>query len=262
MQRSKRTVDWQRHGVKALLALACALLIGMSATCGDLSAPPGSHRNDVLGMDCVGETHVRRLHGEEFANVKRFGRENPSLRTTARLGDVAPGDLAKFCDWEACVRTNGYAHTCWVTDAGWERCRVCDSGAECNGEPMNREDCVARVKQDPGRSQCHLGLLQECLIQRGLRGLADRRVTRTCRLSQQACAGELPGDLTAQALAAQHETDQVTVEVCLKELDKAETLTPDAEAIAQWRNDFAAWDGGLPEDAIDAASPSDAGEGD
>jgi hypothetical protein len=211
--------------------------------------PPDAVAPDAW-IDCVGVLHVRASRGHEFANVRRFGEGSPTLRTTARLVELSPTDLGAFCDWEACVRANGYAHSCWVTDAGWERCRVCDGGDDCDGFPMTGGDCMAHVG-DPARAACHVGLLQECLIQRGLRGFSDSRVTETCRESQQACAGQLPGDLTAQALAAQHETDQVTMEIMLWELDLADRLQPDSSVVQAWRATMPAWEGGLPDGDMD-----------
>jgi hypothetical protein len=208
-------------------------------------------------FDCVDILHVPQLRGHHVANVQRFGESTPSLRQTARVADLAPAELSDFCDWEACIRADGYGHTCWVADAGWERCRVCDGGDDCAGFPVDHADCVAHAR-DPGRAPCHVGLLEECLIQRALRGAADPRTTQTCELSAQACAGSLPGDRTADALAAQHETDQVTVEVASDELDLASRLQPDSSFVASWRSTLAAWDGGLPVGAVDAAAAADA----
>ncbi|WP_394844809.1 hypothetical protein LZC95_48155 [Pendulispora brunnea] len=151
------------------------------------------------------------------------------------------------------MRTNGYAHACWINDAGWERCRVCDDADHCDGYPFNQEACVAHAA-DPDRASCHVGLLQECILQRSLRGPADARVTRACRLSAQACAGQLPGDRSAEALAAQHETDQVTMQVINRELDQADRLQPDSSFVRLWRTKLSAWEGGVPSDEGDASS--------
>jgi hypothetical protein len=77
----------------------------------------------------------------------------------------------------------------------------------------------------------------------------DPRVTTTCALSEQACAGQLPGDLSAQAVAARHETDQVAVEQAEREF--AVGLMDDAEAPgvgSSWQQQFCMWDGGIPDD--------------
>lgn len=220
--------------------------------------------------DCISVLHVADIRGCLVANVQRFGETNSALRTTSRISDLASGDLQAFCDWEACLRTNGYDHTCWVNDAGWERCRVCDGAADCNGDPMTQSVCVAHAA-GPVRSSCHVGLLQECLIQRSLRGPADPRVTQSCQRSEQACAGQLPGDVSSQALAAQHETDQVTVQLCKGEVASAARLVTDADVIGQWgvmrwEQTLSAWDGGLPPGEADAepteAGPSDSGSSD
>jgi histone H3/H4 len=209
-------------------------------------------------LDCVGVLHVKSLRGSGVANAQRFGQQNPALRTTKRLGDLQGADLAAFCDWEACITSNGYAHVCALNEGGLERCKVCDAGTDCAGRPMSRADCVAHAT-DVGRASCHAGLLQECLIQRALRGVADPRITETCAESDQACAGETLGDLTAEALAAQHETDQVTVQVYDEELGIAAQLAPDASNLAYWSSVLSAWDGGLPTDVNDggADGPSD-----
>ena len=195
-----------------------------------------------------------------MANAARFGASNPALRTTSRIADLAPNDLAAFCDWEACVRTNGYGHACWVNDAGWERCKVCDGSADCAGRPLNQADCLAHAN-DSGRAQCHVGLLQECLLEQALRGPADPRVTKTCQLSDEACAGGLPGDLSAQALAAQHETDQTTVQTCEEEVAIAAQLEPGSTIVGWWQKNLSSWEGGLPSDIVDA-SAADGNEAD
>jgi hypothetical protein len=201
-------------------------------------------------IDCVGVLQVVVSRGYGVSNALRFGTSNPSLRTTARIADLASSDLRAFCDWQACVRTNGYSHVCWVNDGGWERCRVCDGGTDCDGLPTSQDDCVA---QATGRAQCHVGLLEECILQQAIRGPNDPRVTQSCELSSEACAGQLPGDLTAQALAAQNETSQVTIEECRKELDAAAEVAPDAD-LSYWEQQLSMWDGGLPSDEADASS--------
>jgi hypothetical protein len=219
--------------------------------------------------DCVNVLHVTPIRGHAVANVSRLGEPSSALRTTARIADLAPSDLQSFCDWQACIRTNGYGHTCSLNDAGWERCRVCAGAADCNGDPMSRNDCVA-LATDPTRATCHVGLLQECLIQRSLRGPADMRVTQSCEHSAEACAGQLPGDLTAQALSAQHETDQVAVEEAEAEVALAAELYADsgyvAAQVASWQQKFATWDGGLPVAYLDgsaaAVGPPDGGPSD
>jgi hypothetical protein len=98
-----------------------------------------------------------------------------------------------------------------------------------------------------------VGLLEECILQQAIRGPNDPRVTQSCELSSEACAGQLPGDLTAQALAAQNETSQVTIEECRKELDAAAEVAPDAD-LSYWEQQLSMWDGGLPSDEADASS--------
>jgi len=130
---------------------------------GDASSPVPPY-----WIDCVGVIHVVQWRGIELANATRFGESNPSLRTVARISDLGASDLRAFCDWEACVRVNGYGHTCWVNDAGFEQCRMCDGSADCDGHAMSEDDCVAHAS-DPGRATCHVGLLQECTLQQSLR---------------------------------------------------------------------------------------------
>ncbi len=202
-------------------------------------------------LDCVNVTHLDRNRGLRLANTFRFGESQPSLQTEYRLADLSDADLRAFCDWEACVSTNGYNHTCWVNDAGWELCRVCDGSADCGDQPTSQDDCVARALA-PGRAACHAGLLQECLLQRSMRGPNDHRTTQTCYRSGLACAGELPGDLTEQAQAARHETDQVAVETAVHEMDIAAALVPDAGPLEEGRAQLlASWDGGMPIDVTD-----------
>jgi hypothetical protein len=211
-------------------------------------------------IDCVGVIHVVQWRGIELANATRFGESNPSLRTVARISDLGASDLRAFCDWEACVRVNGYGHTCWVNDAGFEQCRMCDGSADCDGHAMSEDDCVAHAS-DPGRATCHVGLLQECTLQQSLRGPADTRVTQTCAWSAQACAGSLPGDLTTQALAAQHETDQVAVEEATwEESVYAKLVGPDASQFDAWLAIVAQWDGGTPIDVGDASAEAQGAE--
>jgi hypothetical protein len=216
-------------------------------------------------IDCVAALHVTQNRGLEFANVHRFGKDTPALRTTARIADLSPSDLHDFCDWEACVNVNGYDHTCWQSDAGWERCRVCTGAGDCDGHYLSQDDCVAHAG-DVGRTQCHVGLLEECAIQRGLRGPADTRVTRTCALSAQACSGALPGDLSAQALAAQRETDQVTLELFDQTLASDERFAPDAD-FSWFAQQLATCDAGMeaaapPPDGGTADGPEEAAAGD
>lgn len=221
--------------------------------------PTGSG-NASSWIDCVGVLNQVTTRGYKFANVLRFGESNPTLRTSSRISDLAPTDLRAFCDWEACTQTSGYSHLCWVDDAGVERCRVCDGGADCAGNPMSEDDCVAHAT-DTGRATCHVGLLQECLIQRALRGPADPRVTISCALAMQSCAGVIPGDLSAQALAAQNETNQVTIEVMWRFLNILAQTEPDAEAytISHYGQVLASWEGGLPDG--DLPGIIDAGDG-
>lgn len=175
----------------------------------------------------MGVLHVNRNRGTQFSNARRFGEwEDGGQRTTSRLADLPPSDLADFCDWEACVRTNGYNHICWWSDAGHERCRVCHGSADCNGFPVSQADCIAHAR-DPRRARCHVGLLEECEIQEALLGPGNTAATHTCALSDQACAGSLEGDLSSQALVAQQETRQVTVEELGVEIGVAQRLRTD-----------------------------------
>jgi hypothetical protein len=198
-------------------------------------------------LDCVGVLQVQRVRGILVANARRFGGANAAWRTASRLSDLAGPELRDFCDWEACIRTNGYRHACYLNDAGWERCRVCDGGGDCDGLPMSQDDCVAHAT-DVGRATCHVGLLEECLLQQAVRGPADPRVTQTCALSKQACEGILPGDLSSQALAARHETDQVEVQEAMEEAARANAVEMKGGAVCQ------GWEGGVPVDVTDAAA--------
>ena len=220
--------------------------------------------------DCVSALQIGGRRGLGISNVHRFGVDenlvvDPFVRYSARISDLPPDTLKSYCDWEACLQTNGYAHANWVDDAGVERWRVCDAdaGDTCDGFPMDQAACVTQATM-PGRASCHVGLLQDCLIQRAIRGFADSRVTKTCRLNAQACAGELPGDLTAQAQAAKLETDQVAMEsaLCSVENRAARSAYPDAAAEfkAHYLGVLSGWDGGLPADALDCAKDAlDAG---
>lgn len=250
----------------------------LSTTSSSLIAPdPGEVRPTAEGalgadasswIDCVGVLNVINLRGIGVANAHRFGEDaSADLRTNARLRDLAPADLRNFCDWEACIRANGYAHVCGLADAGgdasWESCRVCADPSDCSGRPVSQDDCVAHAS-DPGRAQCHVGLLQECLLQQALRGPADQRVTQSCQRSEEACAGDLPGDLTTEALEAQTETGQVTIEEFKDEVAVEAKLDPESKYYnwPYWQGQLALWEGGLPpgEDAGEASL--DASDGD
>jgi hypothetical protein len=199
-------------------------------------------------VDCVSALHVVAMRDYGVANAERLADTRPWIDASARVSDLAPADLAAWCDWEACLRTNGYGHVCYVNDAGWEQCRVCDASADCSGFPLSQGDCVAHAG-DPGVATCHVVLLEECLLQRAIRLPNDPRVTTTCFLGGQACAGLLPGDLSSQAVAARHETDQVVVEEAEREFVIG--LEADAEPAgvgAFWEQQFCMWDGGAPDD--------------
>jgi len=258
-------------------AVAGAILVSLLLACRPQTAAGASGSDAGTWIDCVAVLNQVALRGYRVANARRFGEDSPALRTTARIWDLSPSELQAFCDWEACIRTNGYNHTCWVNDAGWERCRVCDGSADCDGRPLSQDDCVAHAT-DPGRTSCHVGLLQECLLQEAIRGPAGGACeTQTCKLSDQACAGQLPGDLTAQALAAQHETDQISVGECVRELDESAQMRLEAgdtinqtdgaaaESIAYAEQLLSEWDGGLAacdQDASWLPPPADAGAAD
>jgi hypothetical protein len=241
--------------------VAVAALAVMTCTGGGSATPPpsasdagevGDASDGVL--DCVGVLLVPRLRGNTFANVRRYGKENVALRESTRLAELSEQDLRAFCDWEACVRTNGYNHACILTDGGVERCRVCSDAGDCGGFPRSREECVARARA-PGRGTCHVGLLEECLIQRGVRGFGDSRVTRTCWMSREACGGRKPESLVDEARAAQKETDQVTVAAISREVDLAAELEPDSAdggVVELWRKTLSEWQGGLPTEVSDA----------
>jgi hypothetical protein len=214
--------------------------LGDPAPAGDGSAAPW--------VDCVSALHVTAMRDYGVANAERLADTRPGIRAGARVSDLAPADLRALCDWEACLRTNGYGHICYVGDAGWEQCRVCSTSADCSGLPMSQDDCVAHAG-DPGVVTCHVALLEECLLQRAIRLPTDPRETRTCAASEQACSGRLPGDLSAQAAAARHETSQVAVEQAEREFVVG--LASDAEppAVASfWEQQFCMWDGGVPDD--------------
>jgi hypothetical protein len=205
-------------------------------------------------VDCVGALQVRDLRGYKIANAHRVAEPDAGVDPAGRLGDLGPEDLRSYCDWEACLRANGYGHVCWVDDAGVERCRVCEGGDDCGNAPVSRDDCVTQAT-NPGRTSCGIGLLEECLLQRMIRGPADPRDTTTCQLSDAACAGAMPGDLGLAVAAARHETDQVTIEEGQRELGIAAQLTPDASLVSFWQQQISTWEGGLPADA--GRMPSD-----
>jgi hypothetical protein len=196
--------------------------------------------------------HVVVERGYGVANAWRLVDTSPEAGPVSRIADLSAHDLRAFCDWDACIRTNGYGHICVVNDAGWEQCRACDGGADCNGAPMSQDDCVAHAT-DPGIAQCNVALVEECLLQRAIRLPSDSRVTQTCALSEQACAASLTGDLSPQAAAARHETDQVTIEECQRELAISAAIAPDAATVTYWAQQLSMWDGGLPSAAPDAA---------
>ncbi len=233
----------------------CATIAAALITC--KNDPKAISNTGVSSIDCVDLLHVRRIRGFEVANAQRVGGNNLGVRES-RISALAPSDLRAVCDWEACMKVNGYGHACWVDDGGVERCRVCDGGADCSGLPVSQDDCVAHAAEPP-RATCHVGLMQECLLQRGLRGPADLRVTQACKWSQQACDGTLVGDLTDKNAAARFETDQVTIETCcITELNQAIRLQPDSQVIPYVQKACAEWDGGLPPD-YDAGTPIDGG---
>ena len=255
------------RGIALGTGLALAGLGAVTCTGGGMALPSESDSdagtvedasNAVL--DCVGVLQVPQLRGTYFANVRRYGKDSAALRESARLADLPEAELNEFCDWEACVRANGYNHACGLNDAGVEKCRVCEDGGDCSGFPRSREDCGAHAR-DVGRGTCHVGLLQECLIQRGVRGFGDPHVTRTCWASRAACGGRLPGSLVEEARAAQHETDQVIVAAMGREVDLAAELEPDAagpDGVIGWRRKrLAEWPGGLPSEVSDAGDFGD-----
>lgn len=210
-------------------------------------------------VDCVGALGVTQVRGLAASNAKRFGEDAGTLRTAVRIGDLSQEDLSTFCDWEACIRSNGYAHACALNDAGWESCRVCQSTDDCDGRPMNHADCISHAT-DPGRSQCHVGLLQECLLQQAIRGPADACVTETCQLSAKACAGDLSGDLSAEALSAQHETNQISAEELFREVALKAPFAADPDAaVAALQSTIASWDGGASSCPLDAGTTTDGG---
>jgi hypothetical protein len=253
---------------RAVLSLVTVALLPVSVLkCTSDSTPllPPVDPAPAGFTDCITTLQIDRERGLYASNVHRFGvgadlSADPFVRYSARISDLPPDTLKGFCDWEACLRTNGYAHACWVDDARLEQCRVCDgdAGDTCDGFPMDQAACVAQAAV-PGRASCHVGLLQDCLIQRAIRGFPDARVTETCRLSAQACAGELAGDLSEQAHAAKLETDQVTMEsaLCAVETRAAANQSQHPDAAAQfkayWLGVLSGWDGGLPADALECA---------
>jgi hypothetical protein len=261
-----------RFPARLFIGLGAVGLAALGAGRGALFTPaaaqvaPGPASGDAgagMPLDCVDVIHVVANRGLALANAFRFSEVRPTLLTDYRLGDLADADLRAFCDWQACVTVNGYAHACAVNDAGWEICRVCDGAADCVDQAASQQDCVGRARA-ADRTACHAGLLQECLLQRAMRGPSDTRETQTCFESDLACAGQLPGDRSAEALAARHETDQVAVEVALHEMDIASSLLGDAAALAPDRAGLLArWDGGWPTDVEpDGAPIGDAGAGD
>ncbi len=222
---------------------------GASATLRPLGNPVPLNDGSLANwVDCVSALHVTVMRDYAVANAERLADTRPWVEAGARVSDLAPADLRALCDWEACLRTNGYGHVCYVNDAGWEQCRVCSGAADCSGLPMSEDDCVAHAA-DPGVAACHVVLLEECLLQRAIRMPTDPRVTTTCFESGQACAGQRPGDLSAQAAAARHETDQVAVEQAEREFAVAVENDADPPAVAGfWEQQFCMWDGGVPDD--------------
>ncbi|MCL2726289.1 MAG: hypothetical protein FWD69_17850 [Polyangiaceae bacterium] len=243
----------------ALLVVAALLPVGMLRFKSSESGPSFYGLKPVEPApegytDCVAALQIGRRRGLGISNVHRFGAEDPTVRYSARISDLTPDTLKGYCDWEACLWTNGYAHANWVDDAGIERWRVCDAdaGDTCDGFPMDQAACVAQATM-PGRASCHVGLLQDCLIQRAIRGFADARVTEACRLSAQACTEQLPGDLTEKAQAAKQETDQVAIERALCELQNYTPWYPSDPVKPHWLEVLSGWKGGLPADALDCA---------
>lgn len=205
--------------------------------------PPRTLRREARA--CPRPCRLGRYHPH------RFGTDTPGLRASARLSDLSAADRAGFCDWEACLKANGYAHACTVAEAGVEPCRVCtDAGDTCDGFPRSQAECVAGIVS-AGRATCHLGLLEDCLIQRAIRGFGDARRTISCQLSDDACAGVLPGDRATDFAFADHETSQVTVERLIVELDMTRTVVRKEDLYFHgWEARLAAWDGGLPADTL------------
>jgi len=120
---------------------------------------------------------------------------------------------------------------------------------------MSRAACVADATSD-GRKNCHVGLLQDCLIQRAVRGFADPRVSDTCERSARACAGSMPGDLTADGQFAADETQQIAVERAVSEFRL--TVRPDAGFDAYylaWKARLESYNGGFARDAFDGGGP-------
>ncbi len=183
-------------------------------------------------VDCVNVLHVVSLRGVAAANAYRFGEDASSVRTTARIADLDPTTLRAFCDWEACIQANGYAHVCTVQDGGWESCRVCDSSADCQGGALSGDDCVAHAS-DLGRAQCHVGLREECLLQRAILELPDVDASYACRASELTCAGMLPGDLTTPELDARQETIQAMYQELYGEVIAADG--PDSAITQAWQ---------------------------
>jgi hypothetical protein len=273
LERMARLVGVRNRGRRRgrlLVGLGAIGLVVVGASRGVLFAPASAQvasgaSSGMAGgpLDCVNVIHVFSNRGLALANAFRFSESRPTLQTDYRLGELTDADLRAFCDWQACIAANGYAHACALNDAGWEVCRVCDSAADCAGQPTSPQDCVDRART-PDRTACHAGLLQECLLQRAMRGPRDARLTQTCFESDLACAGQLAGDRSGEARAARHETDQVAVEVALRQMDIAGSLLGDAAAFSSDRAALlAAWDGGLPTDlAPDGAAIDDDGAAD
>lgn len=241
----------KRKFVSSVFAVSIAIG-GCNSSSTSSHSDAGGGGDAQAPLDCVGVLRATATRGTRFANVHRLGRDHAAFRETLRIGDLGPADITDLCDWEACVLTNGYGHTCFINDAGVERCRICDGGVDCANHLASRDECVNSA-QLPERRECHIGLRQECLIQRGLRGYPDSRLTNTCHWADQSCTGQLPGDLSEQALYAQRETEQVTIEVF------AATAKPFADGgLTPFMQKLAQWDGGLPSEISDAAA-DDAG---
>lgn len=245
------------------LLFAPALLALVTLRCSNDSAD--EDRRDAWLNPCVEKLQIRVWRGVKASNVHRFRPEDPHVRFEARLGELGDRDLADYCDWEACLAADGYNHECFADDGGAgqrpiERCRVCTPDQPCGGS-TSRTACVAAAKE-PGRDTCHIGLLQDCLIQRAIRGFSDPRVSETCERSARACAGDMPGDLATDGQFAAHETEQIAVERAIVEV-RFSAARRDAGAdagdagnapVTEIEEKLATWTGGFARDAFDGGA--------
>lgn len=236
--------------------IACTLAAAKDDSMDQAEALSATDGGADAWVDCVGALHVVELRGVGVSNAARVGAHDGA---SLSIGELPANELRAFCDWEACIRANGYGHICALNDAGWESCRVCKSADDCDGAPMSQDECVAHAA-DVGRATCQVDLLEECLLQHAIRGPADRRPTQACERSARACAGNREGDRLTQASEARIETGQIAVEAFAADIAIELARNPTSAELARAQATLDAWDGGRP--PYDDAAATDAGMSD